>query len=37
MQNNRYEDLLIRVENDLAERGMPATILDTIPLQEIQD
>ncbi|MHA7612165.1 hypothetical protein ACX2QB_07420 [Weissella viridescens] len=34
MQNNRYEDLLIRVENDLAERGMPATILDTIPLQE---
>ncbi|MBM7617311.1 hypothetical protein JOC36_000860 [Weissella uvarum] len=34
MQNNRYEDLLIRVEDELAKRGMPATILDTIPLQE---
>lgn len=34
MQNNRYEDLLIRVEDDLANRGMPATILDTIPLRE---
>lgn len=34
MQNNRYEDLLIRVEDDLASRGMPATILDTIPLRK---
>ncbi|KRN33216.1 hypothetical protein [Weissella halotolerans] len=34
MQTNRYDDLLMAVEDDLQARGLEPIILDTMPLKE---
>ena len=37
MRSNDYDDLLMRVEDDLTQHGLEPIILDTMPLKEIRD
>lgn len=34
MRSNDYDDLLMRVEDDLTRHGLEPIILDTMPLKE---
>ena len=34
MRSNDYDDLLMRVEDDLTQYGLEPIILDTMPLKE---